>query len=257
MPSDTGLNVTVWGDDEPAVLVHGSFGWGTETWREQKPLADSYRLLLVDRRGFGGSPANGRVDFERDAEDVADLLGESAHLVGHSYGGVVALLAAARRPAGVRSLAVIEPPALGLVRGRPPVEEFIERIANAVEEAADPPDYRMRFLHSFGFPAEREDFEGAALAAARSSWGERHPWEAEVPLDDLARAAFPKLVVRGAWDKVPPEAREWGGTIFASICDVLEERLAADSALFTGAAHSPQLLGKSFNERLRAFWESS
>jgi hypothetical protein len=82
-------------------------------------------------------------------------------------------------------------------------------------------------------------------------------WEAEVRLDDLARAPFPKLVVRGAWDKVPPEARERGGTIFASICDVLEGRLAADSALFEGAAHNPQLLGKSFNERLRAFWESS
>jgi pimeloyl-ACP methyl ester carboxylesterase len=121
----TGLNVTVWGDGEPAVFVHGSFGWGEETWREQRPLADSHRLLLVDRRGFGGSPANGRVDFERDAEDVAELLADGAHLVGHSYGGVVSLLAAARKPHAVRSLTVIEPPALGLVRGNPAVEEFI------------------------------------------------------------------------------------------------------------------------------------
>lgn len=257
MRNATGLNVTVWGDGDPVLLVHGSFGWGTETWREQKPLAQSYRLLLVDRRGFGGSPLDGRVDFERDAEDVAQLLGEGAHVLGHSYGGVVTLLAAALRPTSVRSLAVIEPPALGVVRGRPFVEEFIERIRDSVGEAADPPDYRMRFLRSFGFPAEREDLEGAALAAARSSWGERHPWEAQVPLETLARAPFPKLVVRGAWDNVPPAARERGGAIFASICDVLEERLGAESVLFEGAAHNPQLLGEPFNERLLAFWESA
>lgn len=257
MRSVAGLNVTVWGEGEPAVLVHGSFGWGTETWREQKPLADAYRLLLVDRRGFGGSPPNGRVDFERDAEDVAELLNGGAHLVGHSYGGVVGLLAAALRPASVRSLTVIEPPALGIVRGHPSVEDFIERVGHAAEAAADPPDYRVRFLNSFGFPAEREELEGTALAAARSSWGERQPWEAEIPLSELAGAPFPKLVVRGAWDSVPPPARERGGAIFGSICDVLEDSLRAESAVFEGAAHNPQLLGEPFNERLRAFWESS
>ena len=92
MHTAAGVHVTVWGDGEPAVLVHGSFGWGEETWREQRPLADDYQLLLIDRRGFGSSQSDGRVDFERDADDVADLLGDGAHLVGHSYGGVVSLL---------------------------------------------------------------------------------------------------------------------------------------------------------------------
>jgi pimeloyl-ACP methyl ester carboxylesterase len=254
--SATGLHVTIWGAGEPAVLVHGSFGWGTETWREQKPLADAYQLLLVDRRGFGESPADGRVDFERDADDVAELLADGAHLVGHSYGGVVALLAAARRPETVHSLAVIEPPALGLVRGAPAVEELIRGISEGAEQAEDPADYRMRFLRSFGFPASREELAGPALAAAHASWGERHPYEADIPLDDLERTSFPKLVVRGAWDNVPPSARERAGTVFGSICDVLEERLRAESARFEGAAHNPQLLGEPFNARLRAFWES-
>ena len=94
MSDAASLNVTVWGEGDAAVFVHGSFGWGEETWREQRPLAEHYRLLLVDRRGFGASPANGRVDFERDAHDVAEVLAGGAHLVGHSYGGVVSLLAA-------------------------------------------------------------------------------------------------------------------------------------------------------------------
>jgi pimeloyl-ACP methyl ester carboxylesterase len=248
-----GLHVTRWGDGPPAVLVHGSFGWGEETWRAQRPLAETYELLLVDRRGFGRSPANGRVDFDRDADDVAELA-EGAHLVGHSYGGVVALLAAAR--VSVRSLTVIEPPALSLVRDLPETEDFVRRIDEATNEATDAADYRLRFLDAFGFRPGEERLKDEALVAARASWGERPPTEAEIPLEQLARP-FPKLVVRGAWDQAPPTARERGGRIFGAICDVLERRLGAESAVFAGAAHNPQLLGEPFNERLLAFWESA
>jgi pimeloyl-ACP methyl ester carboxylesterase len=126
------LHVTTWGDadGEPVLFVHGSMAAGPETWQDQQPLADGRRLLLVDRRGYGDSPA-GDGDFERDAADVAELLDGGAHLVGNSYGGLVALLAAARRPDAVRSLAVIEPPALALVRGRDEVESFFAAVAGA------------------------------------------------------------------------------------------------------------------------------
>jgi len=249
-----GLNVTTWGEGELAVLVHGSFGWGTDTWAEQRPLADSYRLLLVDRRGFGGSPPDGRVDFDRDAEDVAELLDDGAHLVGQSYGGVVSLLTAARRPDRVRSLTVIEPPAFGLVRGNAPVEKLITGIKKAADEAGDPGDYRLRFLRAFGFPAKPEGVQGADLDAARSSWHERPPWEAEIPLDRLR--GLRTLVVRGDWTTVAPEARALGGQAFGAVCDVLQQQLDAESAVFP-AAHNPQLLGAQFNERLGSFWEAT
>jgi pimeloyl-ACP methyl ester carboxylesterase len=250
----TGLNVTVWGAGETAVLVHGSFGWGTQTWAEQKPLADSYRLLLVDRRGFGDSPPDGRVDFDRDADDVAELLDDGVHLVGHSYGGVVALLAAARRREAVRSLTVIEPPALHLARENPAVEQVVKHIDDALRTATDPADYRVRFLRGFGFPAEREELSGPALEAARASMGERPPWEAEIPFDTLRGVRT--LVVRGDWSTAPPGARQAAGAAFAAVCDVLEERLDAEAATFP-AAHNPQLLGEPFNELLRSFWESA
>ena len=254
MSSTASVHVTVWGEGEPAVFVHGSFGWGEETWREQRPLADSYRLLLVDRRGFGGSPPDGRVDFDRDAEDVANLLGDGAHLVGHSYGGVVSLLAAARKPAAVRTLTVIEPPAIGLVRGNPAVEEFIAGVGLAMEEARDPSDYYARFLRNFGFPARQEDLTGPGLEAARSSWSERNPAEADIPFEHLA--GIRTLVVRGDWAAAPRTASERGRVVFHAVCDVLVERLGAESATFP-SAHNPQLLGSPFNERLRAFWEAA
>jgi pimeloyl-ACP methyl ester carboxylesterase len=248
------LNVTTWGTGDPAVFVHGSFGRGEKTWKEQRPLADSYRLLLVDRRGFGGSPAEGRVDFERDADDVAGLLEDGVHLVGQSYGGVVSLLAAARRRDVVRSLTVIEPPALGLVRGDPAVEEFVARVQRAIEEARDPSEYRRRFLDAFGFNARPEELAGVELEAARSSWHERPPWEAEIPFDELRGLRV--LVVRGGWKQAPPRAQQVGRAALHAVCDVLERELESESATL-GDAHNPQLLGAPFNERLLAFWAST
>jgi pimeloyl-ACP methyl ester carboxylesterase len=250
----TALNVTVLGEGEPVVFVHGSFGWGQETWRMQRPLADSYLLLLVDRRGFGGTPSDGRVDFERDADDVADLLVDRPHLVGHSYGGVVSMLAAARNPHAVRSLTLIEPPALALVRGNPLAEEFIAGVDDATRSARDPSDYHARFLRNFGFRPRDEALTGSQLAAARSSWGERSPAEADIPIDELRDIRT--LVVRGDWASVPQAAAVRGRVLFHEICDVLVDRLGAESATFA-SAHNPQLLGEPFNERLRAFWEAA
>jgi pimeloyl-ACP methyl ester carboxylesterase len=250
------VHVTVWGNGAPAVFVHGSFGWGEETWREQRPLGDDYRLLLIDRRGFGESPADGRVDFERDADDVAELLDDGAHLVGHSYGGVVSLLAAARRPEAVRSLTLIEPPAFGVARGVEPVEELIENIAEAAASTEDPSEYRAKFLHAFGFPTEPLQLQGRPLEAARASMRERPPWEAEIPLGDIARAGVRVLLVQGDWCPAPMSARARAGAAFKAVCGVLDEELRAERAVFP-AAHNPQRLGRLFNDRLRAFWEAA
>jgi pimeloyl-ACP methyl ester carboxylesterase len=252
----SGVHVTVWGEGEPVVLVHGSFGWSDETWRQQRPLARYYKLLLVDRRGFGSSPPNGRVDFERDAEDVAELFGDDAHLVGHSYGGVVSLLAAARRPEAVRSLVVIEPPAFGVARGNDAVEELVRNIERAAATTYDPSEYRAAFLRGFGFPTQATPLEGEALAAARASMTERPPWEAKIPLDELSRAGLRVLLVQGDWCPAPDSARALAGRAFAAVCDVLHDRLHAERALFP-AAHNPQKLGDLFNDRVRAFWEAA
>jgi pimeloyl-ACP methyl ester carboxylesterase len=247
------LHVARWGGGPPAVFVHGSFGWGEATWSAQRPLAAEYELMLVDRRGFGRSHARDRVDFDRDADDVAGLLPEGAHLVGHSYGGVVSLLAAARNPGAVRSLTVIEPPALALVRGDATVEAFITELTQLAATTTDAVRYRTGFLRAFGFPAKHVPLHGMALTAARASMTERGPWEAQIPLEALAGAPFPTLVVRGDWRDAPRRARERAGAVFHAVCDVLEAQLDAESVVLP-AAHSPQLLGAPFNDRLRAFW---
>ena len=51
--------------------------------------------------------------------------------------------------------------------------------------------------------------------------------EAEIPLDRLAAARFPKLVISGAHHPA-----------FDAVCDVLEQRLPAERAVLPGAGHS-------------------
>ena len=57
----------------------------------------------------GAAPRPTGEDFLRDAEDIAELMGDGAHLVGHSYGGLGAMFAAARRPEATLSLTLLEP----------------------------------------------------------------------------------------------------------------------------------------------------
>lgn len=250
----TDLHVEVWGRAGPRiVLVHGSFGWGAETWSAQRPLADRYRLVVVDRRGFGGSPPVDRVDFAVDAADIADLLEPGDHLVGHSYGAVGCLLAAARRPDGPGSLVVIEPSAFGLAPDDPAVQRLAARLRALWRTSTDddPTRFRAAFLQALGFSATPgARLKPVAEAAARASMTERFPGEARIPLDALADAPFPILVVSGAWDVAGTAARERGGAAFTAICDVLSARLGARRVAVAGAAHTPQRLGAPFNDLL-------
>jgi pimeloyl-ACP methyl ester carboxylesterase len=138
------LHVERFGEGPPVLLVHGSVTGGALTWDEQLPLAERFTLLVADRPGYGQTPMIEREDFEADAALVADALGDGAHLVGHSYGGVVSLLAAAQRPAAVRSLTVIEPPAFGIARGNQAVEDRVTRIREHWEAGPSEPEPFLR-----------------------------------------------------------------------------------------------------------------
>jgi pimeloyl-ACP methyl ester carboxylesterase len=200
--------------------------------------------VIPDRPGFGAGPLVERVDFEVDAPLVADLLADGVHLVGHSYGGIVSMLAAAERPEAVRSLTVIEPPAFAVARGRPDVEEFVARATELWDNGpGEPAAFLVAFAALVGSnvpvaePLSPELDRGARLLLV-----ERRPWEAEVPLDALAATTFPKLVVSGGHHAA-----------FDAVCDVLEQRLGAERAVIPGAGHSVQRTGTPFNERLERF----
>jgi pimeloyl-ACP methyl ester carboxylesterase len=243
------LRVQKWGDQGPQILfVHGSVTNGEMTWKEQRPLADRWRLLVVDRRGYFPNPPAEREDFEVDAADVAEILGAGMHLVGHSYGGVVALLAAAARPEAVRSLTVIEPPAFGVAPRTAEMQAFTERLRRHWDQGPSDPDAFLRgFLMLVGSSARPPSpLPPPLLQSAKLLRVERSPGEAVIPLDRLRQAPFSKLVVSGAHS-----------AIFDQICDALVSGLDAERAVIPGAGHSVPRVGAPFNERLEAFLRSA
>jgi pimeloyl-ACP methyl ester carboxylesterase len=219
------------------LLVHGSVVNGEVTWAAQRPLAERFELVVPNRRGFPPGPDVARVDFDDEAAWLDRYLEPRTHLVGHSYGGVVSLLAAARRPKLVASLTVVEPPAFDLVRGHRAVEAFIAR-GEAL--TGDPETYLRSFLRAVGAKEPPGRLTSGLLQGARTLMVERPPWEARIPLDALA--GIPTLVVSGGHDAA-----------FDAACDALEERLGAERAVIAGAGHSPQRLGEPFNRLLADF----
>jgi pimeloyl-ACP methyl ester carboxylesterase len=231
---------------ERLVLVHGSVVGARGTWAAQQPLADRFELVVVERPGFPPNPPVDRVDFEHDATLVADLLSPGDHLVGHSYGGVVSLLAASARPDLVGSLTVIEPPATRVALGNAAVAAFATEGEELYASGAgdEPEAFLRRFLVAVGSALEPPSPLPPELEqGARALMVERGPWEAEMPLDTLAAAPFPKLVVSGHHHPA-----------FDGICDVLQERLPAERVVLEGYGHTVQR-HPEFNVRLTDFVE--
>jgi pimeloyl-ACP methyl ester carboxylesterase len=227
------------------LLVHGSVVNAELTWSAQKSLSERFEIVAPNRRGFPPGPDVEHVDFEDEAVWLGPYLEPGAHLVGHSYGGVIALLAAARRPGLVRSLTVVEPPAFGVARGDPAADEFVRRIEEHwTNGPRDPAEFLRGFLALVGSSIPPGNFTPDLLQGARTLMVERSPAEAVIPFDVLAAAPFPKLVVSGGHSPA-----------FEAVCDVLEQRLNAERAVLPGAGHSVQRLGEPFNELLAGFVE--
>jgi pimeloyl-ACP methyl ester carboxylesterase len=124
---------------DPTVLIHGSWA-DHHTWDRVVPgLAQALQVVVYDRRGYGQSAPGPRPHPVRDdAADVAALL-ESldlypAHIIAHSYAGAVALRLATERPEMVRSLAIHEPPFVGLLSADPSTASEGEALVAQVRE---------------------------------------------------------------------------------------------------------------------------
>jgi pimeloyl-ACP methyl ester carboxylesterase len=243
----TDLHVEVWGEGTRAVLVHGSLAVGDEEWAAQRPLADGgYELVVPDRRGYGRSPAAVGEDFRRDAEDIAALMGDGAHLVGHSYGGLGVLLAAALRPEATLSLTMLEPAALDLGRDAA-ARSLVTVVRGMWERDAPDEEWVVDFLVAMGSdPAEfPPEFLAAALPLVPLIRNGRPIFDSDLPLATVAGAPYPKLVVSGGHSPG-----------FDAICDDLAERIGAHRAEVAGAGHEVQFTGEPINQKLRALWSS-
>ncbi len=239
--------MTTRGTGPRVVFVHGSVTDAALSWHKQRALAKRWTLVMPNRPGYGSSPIAGRVDFDVDAPLIAELLDEPAHLVGHSYGGIVAMGAAALRPHAVRSLTIVEPPAFGVARDEPLVAAYVAEMRALWSLGIDDPEtFLRRFAPVLGFEVSPKPLAAPLAQGARLLLTERGPWEAAPPLAALAVTAFPKLVVSGGHHPA-----------FERVCDAIAVATGARRECVAGAGHSIPRTGACFNALLEAFWLSA
>ncbi len=217
------------------VLIHGSVTGSARSWGRQQELAAEYELVTPDRPGFHPGPRVDRIDFETDAAWLSGIVEPGDHVVGHSYGGVVTLLAAPTLP--LASLTVIEPPAFSVARGDPGVEAFVAR-ADRLPRSS-PRAHAAAFLRLVGAPFLLPDPLPPDLEQGIDAlFHQRKTTEADLRLAPLP---YPTLVVTGDHDPA-----------FEAVGDVLQRELAAERIVLPGAGHAVQN-APGFNEALLAF----
>lgn len=153
------LEYEVRGAGEPVVLVHGAhIADAFAPLLAEPALTERYWLILYHRRGFAGSThAEDPLSIAQQAADCRALMQQlgvpRAHVVGHSYGGVIALQLALDAPDAVHSLALLEP-ALFMVPSAP---QFMDAMGPVLQmyEAGNKTGAVDRFLQTVVGPEYR------------------------------------------------------------------------------------------------------
>jgi len=215
-----------------AVFVHGSGRHGATAW----PGLSDEEFVFVTRGGFEGEPE--RTDFAADARRVHDAVGDGAHVVAASYGGIAALQAAASGT--VRSLVLVEPAAFSLSRGLPATEAHVAAVDPVMRtwETTDAPTFAIALLTALGVP----DAVAPPFPLAEVWRLQRAPWHAELDAGVIARV--PTLVITGNWN---PEYEELAGRLV---------ELGATHTHLEGHGHAAHE-HPEFENTARTFWKMS
>jgi pimeloyl-ACP methyl ester carboxylesterase len=241
------LEYEIAGTGEHAIFIHGALI--ADAFRpllDEPVLTDRYRLINYHRQGYAGSSRpSGTTTIAAEASDCRSLLGhlgiDCAHVVGHSFGGAVALQMALDAPDLVHSLALLEPALMvgesgpgyrdSLLRGIERYREAgVDQVVNAFMEARWP-----------GYRPHLERLLPEALGQAVADAGTA--FERELPgllqwqfgEDEAARIRQPVLsVLGGGSDALSPrfpETHQW----------LLARMPNAQGAVLEDATHLMQL----------------
>lgn len=110
--SEVQLYYEIYGIGEPVLFIQG-VGVVGHGWRPQaEPISAQYKTITFDNRGIGKSTLkSGSLSVEKMAEDTLALLDHlhipSAHIVGHSMGGAIAIELAVQNPQRVKTLSLL------------------------------------------------------------------------------------------------------------------------------------------------------
>ncbi|USG67008.1 alpha/beta hydrolase [Brevibacillus ruminantium] len=231
------------GKGEPLLLIHG-INLDSRMWREQVPvLSEKYRVISFDLRGMGQTPMTEEpFTLFGDTQAVLQELGiEQAHVIGLSFGGMVALEFAVAHPEMVKSLVLVSSGLHGYPRAERRVKDFAKFVdlyekglrEETVEMAArmwfDGPDQPVRSE----VQKARELFvQMTDHAYSLPPLTKQPAWLAPPPSERLEEIQAPALIIAGGKDYED----------FQGIADVLAERIPhAEKVLLADSAHLPPM----------------
>ena len=215
------------GSGDPVLLIHG-FGASSYSWRHTiEPLAQKYRVITIDLKGFGDSPKphDDAYSVYEQARLVRNFILENdlknLHIIGHSYGGGVALVTSvylsASNPGLQKSLILIDSiaypqelpgfikilatPVLGslVTYGLPntfQVKDLLQKVY--FDDALIPQDAIDHYATDLGKPGAKY----ALLTTARQIL----PPDLQQLANNYANLTVPALIVWGREDEIVPLA---------------------------------------------------
>lgn len=214
-------------------------------------LANRCTVLTPNLVGYEGSqrwPTGKPVPLEDEARHVADRLpAEGVHLVGHSYGGAVALEIALRWPARVRSLTLYEPVRFALLAERFPASMAeiagvgrriaLEVMSGSLSAAA------MRFVDYWSVAGTYARLPPARQEAIAAQMPKVHAEFDALFADRFAPAAYrnlnlPVLLVGGTRSPLP--ARQVSD-VLATLCPRMTRKVL-DGGHMAPITHAEQFL---------------
>ena len=203
------------GSGTPLVLLHG-FPLDARVWEKQRSaLADSFRVITPDLRGFGKSASADAFSLAELADDVhallADLGALPAVVGGLSMGGYVTLEYAKKHPADLKGLLLIDTKAeADTAEGKEGRNKMIELVRSkgspAVAEAMMPkliaPDATSRPALVRELRSIMEACPSLTIEHALAAMRDRNDHAANLP-----SIAVPSLILVGEADAItPPKA---------------------------------------------------
>lgn len=237
------LRHTRMGDGPPLILLHATLSSSRQLRSLATLLAERHTVISVDRRGSGQNVTDTPpepIDVAVHVDDLAAIVEaqrwEAVVVVGHSYGGCIALETAARRPELVRAVFAYEPP-YGPV-APPPVRAEMAEVGRRTLEARDGGDLEAAAL-AFMEGVSGADAVAALSPAARARIGRA----AQGAIADatllgmdpagLARISCPTRIATGTASAM----------LYAQIADALTARIAgADHVRVEGLDHLAPVL---------------
>lgn len=222
LASGVGLNVLEEGAGPPVLLVHGLPGSAYD-WRLTSAAlaAQGRRAIAYDRAGYGWSDAHpdGVASLASNATDLLQLLDalglSGVTLVGHSYGGATAIVAATKDPSRIARIVLVASAGPGMEKAQPPQAvarvvfsepvlrwlHAVPPLAHAAQDSASGAAFSGGPEPSWWAPTLAANF---ARPHTPDTWRKEGSGLASGPLPDASRIALPILVIHGDADRLVP-----------------------------------------------------